>query len=571
MPAKSRIVACALALATGLQAQTGDAVMRAMKDELARAMTLEIPSLEKPYYVDYAVDELHVYSASASLGGLVSSEESQVSFPRVHVRVGSYDFDNTNFVGTNPGFQSRLPRDDDYNVIRRLLWLDTDRSYKSAVESISRKRAALRSLTQNETLADFEKLPPVALNQPGRVVNVRLTDWIAKVRKISHVFAAYPAVKNSSVSFYSSSGDHRFVSSEGSAIRVPEAVSTVRINAAAQAADGMIVRDWGSLAALSLADLPDEAALEKQAVEVARNAVALANAPLGETYSGPVLFEGMAAPQVFAEVLGRNLALSRKPVGQPGSAPASELEGRQGVRILPEMFDVVDDPLRTAYQGQPLLGTYAVDDEGVVPAPLEVVQKGVLKNFLLTREPKRGFAHSNGRARLPGNFGASQAALSNLFVTARETLPVAEMKKRLIQLCQQRGKPYGVIIRKMDFPSAAPLEEARRVLSAQSGALHPVSAPLLVYRIYPDGREELIRGLRLRGFNAKSLRDILFAGDDHNIFPYLDNGAPFALTAIGGPTAESCVIAPSLLIDDVDLFKVEDDLPKLPIVPAPAS
>ena len=81
--------------------------------------------------------------------------------------------------------------------------------------------------------------------------------------------------------------------------------------------------------------------------------------------------------------------------------------------------------------------------------------------------------------------------------------------------------------------------------------------------------EELVRGLRLRAFNAKSLRDILLAGDDHNVFNYLDNGAPFALAVLGGATAESSVIAPSLLIDDVDLFKVEDDLPKLPVVPPP--
>ena len=575
MIASIRKTALALACLGGaLQAQTAqtaDPVIRAMKDELARSLSLQIPSLEKPYYIDYAVDQLRVYSAAATLGGLVASQESEVSLPRVQVRVGSYDFDNTNFRDANFGYSSRLPRDNDYNVIRRLLWLDTDRGYKAAVEAISRKRAALKSMTQNEILPDFEKLPAVQLNRPGKVTLVHLPEWTERIRRLSAVFNAFPDIKSSNVTFYSSNGDHRFVSSEGTAIRQPEGVSTVSIQAAAQAKDGMTVRDWASVASLDLSGLPAEAAIRAKAEEVARNTLALAASPMGETYSGPVLFEGMAGPQLFAEVLGRNLALARKPVGQSGSGPSSELEGRQGVRVLPEMFDVVDDPQQTEFKGQRLFGTYAVDEEGVVPERLQVIQKGVLKSFLLTREPKRGFAHTNGRARLPGNFGTSQAALSNLFVTSRETVPVTELKKRLLELCQQRGKPYGILIRKMDFPSSASLDEARRLLTGQTGSLHPVSAPLLVYRVYPDGREELVRGLRLRGFNAKSLRDILFAGNDQNVFPYLENGAPFALSSIGGSTAESCVIAPSILIDDVDLFKVEDDLPKLPVVPAPAS
>ncbi len=361
----ARILACGALFTAGMFAQANDPVMRAMKDELARSLTLQIPSLEKPYYIDYAVDELRVFSATASLGGVIGSEENFVSLPRVQVRVGSYDFDNTNFLGSNFGFQSRLPSDDDYNVIRRLLWLDTDRVYKSAVEAISRKRAALKSLTQNETLADFEKLPPVVLNQPGRLSSVNFPDWIARIKRVSSVFGEYANIRSSYVTFYSSSGAHRFVSSEGSAVREPEGVSSVRISASAQAADGMLVHDGEILTALDLADLPNETVIKAKATEAARNAVALAAAPMGETYSGPVLFEGTAGSQIMAEVLGRNLALSRKPVGQSGSAPASELEGRQGVRILPEMFDVVDDPLQKEFAGHKLLGTYAVDEEGV--------------------------------------------------------------------------------------------------------------------------------------------------------------------------------------------------------------
>ena len=112
--------------------------------------------------------------------------------------------------------------------------------------------------------------------------------------------------------------------------------------------------------------------------------------------------------------------------------------------------------------GRPLFGHYEVDREGVVPKPLRLVEKGALKSYLLTRQPVRGFEGSNGRARMPGGFGASTASFSNLFVRASETTPVADLKKKLIELCAARSKPYGIIVRKMDFPSSASLDEARR-------------------------------------------------------------------------------------------------------------
>jgi hypothetical protein len=201
---------------------------------------------------------------------------------------------------------------------------------------------------------------------------------------------------------------------------------------------------------------------------------------------------------------------------------------------------------------------------------LVLVEKGVLKNFLLTRQPVPGFAGSNGRARLPGSFGANAASISNLFVRSTDVTPAADLKKKLIAMCQQRGKPYGVIVRKMDYPSSASFDEVRRMIgnSAQRG--HGVSAPVLVYKVYPDGREELVRGLRFRALDARSLKDIVAAGDDSNVFDFLNNEMPFALIDSANYVAETSVIAPSVIIDDIELHPSEEELPKLPIVPAPS-
>jgi TldD protein len=391
------------------------------------------------------------------------------------------------------------------------------------------------------------------------------------VRSLSALFARYPEVKNSSIEMESSAGGYSIVNSEGTQVREPENVTYVRARAIAQAPDGMTMRDAVTFHALDPARMPGDPEMTRTVTALAENVVALAHAPKGEDYSGPVLFEGVAGAQILAEVLGNNLSLARRPVGEGGRGGGftpSEFEGRIGARVLPDSFDVVDDPTQKEWRGRPLFGSYEVDREGVMPKPLRLVEKGVLKGYLLTRQPVRGFEGSNGRARLPGSFGASTAALSNLFVSSSDTVPASELKKKLIELCQARGKPYGILIRKMDFPSSASIDEVRRMFTgAQNG--RPVSMPILIYKVFPDGREELVRGLRFRGLNARSLKDILAAGSDSAAFEFMDNPAPFALMEGSGYATESCVVAPSILVDDLELHPAEEEQPKLPVVPAP--
>jgi hypothetical protein len=555
------------------QAPVADPLMQALHDEVDRSVKLKIPNLETPYFVEYVLDESDSFSVTASLGGLLSRSRQQFREPEVHVRVGDYKFDNTNFAGGGFGGSryelGNFPTEDAYPVMRRYLWLETDSAYKGAVEAISRKRAAIRNINQNDQLNDFAHAEPVQYQQPFHKLSIDEKTWANSVRTLSGLFAQYPEVKTSSVELHADGGGYYVVNSEGTEAKIPEDVAYVRVRATAQAADGMTMRDTVAFHALDAAHLPSEEQMARSIARMADHVVALARAPKAEDYNGPVLFEGEAAPQLFAEVLAKNLTLSRQPAGgRGGSAQTSEFEGRMGARVLPDTFDVVDDPTQKEWRGKALFGAYEVDREGVRAKPLHLVEKGVLKGYLLTRQPVRGFEGSNGRARLPGG-AANYADISNLFISSSETVPFADLKKKLLELLQTRGKPYGIIVRKMDFPSTAAVDEVRRLLQGAQGTAHPVSMPLLVYKVFPDGREELVRGLRFRGFNARSLRDILAAGDDATVFDFLDNIAPFALVGQASYTTEACVVAPSILIDDLELHPMEDELPKLPVVPAP--
>src|SRR5260370_10300282 len=424
-------------------------------------------------------------------------------------------------------------------------------------------------MQQGQPLNEFAHAGPVKSVRPIKRLVLDEDQWAGRVRELSAIFSGFPDLKNSGVELEVSEGGLDLVNSEGTEVREPESAAVLRVRALAQAPDGMTLRDALTFHAVDAGHLPSEAEMRRGITQLAENVLALSKSPKGEDYSGPVLFEGQAGAQIFAEVLARNLSLTRRPAGDGGRGGGgaqnnSELEGRIGARVLPDTFDVVDDPTQKEWRGRPLFGTYTVDREGVVAKPLRLIEKGVLKNYLLTRQPVRGYEGSNGRARLPGNYGSSAAAISNLFVSSSEAVPVAELKKKLIELCRTRNKPYGIIVRKMDFPSTASIDEVRRLMSGQQGG-RPVSMPVLVYKIYVDGHEELVRGMRFRGFNVRSLKDILAAGDDTAAFEYMDSAAPFALVGVAGFTAKTSVLAPSILIDDLELHPAEEELPKLPV------
>jgi hypothetical protein len=543
-----------------------DPVLDAMSAELKRATTLTLNQLEKPYFVSYAVDDYHNWTASATLGGLIASNDSTYRVPSVRVRVGDYKFDNSNYAGGGGGgarYDLRsFPLDNDPLVMRQYFWLATDSAYKGSLQAIARKRSALRSVTVADQLPDFSPAPAFTLFRDYQPAKFDGPAWNDRVRRISRVFSDFPTLRTSLVEYNVSDGLHRFINTEGTEVRVPGTTGAVQIRASAQASDGMIVRDFDVFYTHDIVTMFPEAELAKSARNVGEMVTKIAAAPMGDSYSGPILFEGVASAQMMAEVLGSNLHIARKtvaPRGMPSQAAATELEGRRGVRIMPEFFDVVDDPT------QPFFGHEEVDDEGIPEKPVSLVEKGVLKDFLRTREPVRGYNESNGRARLTGGGPIP----TNLIIKARETSSLSDIRKKMIDLCQQRGLDYAIIIRRMDFPSTAPVDEARRILASGGNSGHPVSMPLHIYRLYTDGHEQLIRGVRLHGLNARSLKDILAAGDDNVRFDYLENGQPFALLGYSPSSAEVSVVAPSVLIDDLELTKIDDELPRLPLAAPP--
>ncbi|MFN7935128.1 MAG: metallopeptidase TldD-related protein [Bryobacteraceae bacterium] len=546
-----------------------------MKEEMTRGKALRVVG-DPPYFFEYTLDDAEFYSASASYGALISDRSSRVRQPRVRIRVGDMKLDNTNHVFSDMYRGSRydpsqFPLDDNYEALRLGFWLATDRAYKQALEAFARKKASLKNMAAGgEQLPDFSAAPPVSMILPVGRKPVDSNAWKATVKNVSGVFSAYPEVLLSDASLSISQTISYLVNNEGGEFRVPDNLATFRVRASALAPDGSVVRDYAESLSLDPLRLPKPADLQSAATQIAEIVRDMSKAEVLESYSGPVLFEGQAGPQLLAEMLGRSFTITRRPVTDPErpiNLPTGELEGRIGSRILPDWIDVVDDPTQKEFRGAPLFGHYLIDVEGVVPKPLQLVEKGVLKTYYSTRQPIQGVEGSNGHARIPGALGNNAALAGNLFVKATQTQPEAELRKKLIDMIKQRNKPFAIIVRKMDFPSTASIDELRRIAGGlQSRA---VSKPLRIYKVFPDGKEQLIRGVRFRGLTVRTLKEIMAASDELHTFQFMENGGPFAHVDAGGYVAPTSVVSPALLFEDLEIEKIPGEQPRPPIVAPP--
>ncbi len=552
-----------------------DVQLRAMLDELARAKNLQLNDLEKPYFVEYDSGDSEEYTIAASLGGLLSSSHTRFRIPRMEVRVGDYKFDNTNSVFSGFGRLGMLPVDDDYSALRTEFWLASDAIYKAATEQLTHKRNALREIADPDPTPDFSPAQAVQVLEPPSVYGLDQKYWENVLRRASERASNHPGLDSSSIVLRSVSSTYRLVNTEGTIVRTPQILHSITVRAQAQASDGSYVWNHVAFTVESPTSFPDEKTLASTMDQVSSDAEALAKAPIADDYSGPVLFEQEAAAQMMASAMSDAIRLHRKPLSPPGANSQQVLESvwasKVGSKVVPDWLSIIDDPSITESHGVALAGAYTVDDEGVKAQRVLIVDKGALKGFLTSREPIRNINASNGHGRLPAGYGSQEGVIGNLFVESSQAIPETQMKAKLLEKVKESGAKFGLLIRRIDFPFSANFDELQSMARQleKNGYARTLSSPILAYRVYADGHEELVRGLRFKEFSAKDLRDISAASDKPYVLNYINNGSAFNFADVSSDATTSSVVCPSLLFDTLDLARAENEPGKLPVVPAP--
>jgi len=568
-----------------------DIVGRAMHDELARSMEqLHLAQLERPYFISYTLHDQESVNISASNGSLLGLDSNRARMLSVEMRVGDYKFDNTNFVsmpsfslGDNYEEYSRglqLPLEDNYLELRRQIWLATDASYKRAAAALASKRAALLNQSRSDSLPDFTHVPVSHMVDEGPVAPVAVADLESLVRDAS-MATDLPGIYTSSATVTVSTPRTRYLNSEGTSYSRVRSSVMLSARAATQADDGMPLGGTVRFRAQSVDGLPPRAQIVAQVRAMCLRLDSLRHAPMVDRYNGPVLFDGRAAGELLSEVFApalvgrRKMTMASTEMGMAFDRMSEMTVGgsfadKLGGRVLPEFLNVVDDPTNGSLVG------YKVDEEGVAAHATDVVDGGILKTLLTTRTPVQGVDHSTGNRR------GGMAVPSNLIVRASNGSSGEELVAQLLAMVKKRGLSYGIIVREVgDATSAAAQEEAAAMMQQMMGRGGPQRGVRLVYRVYPDGHEEMVRGAQFSGLTVDTFKDIVAASKTTTLYYHaaseiqagfgamaafmVGGGAPF------GGTPLSSYTVPSLLFDDLTLTRSTRALPALPFSSPPGN
>jgi TldD protein len=577
--------------------QDNDQTLRAMRDEMARSKTrleLKIPGTNqpvRPYYVEYRLLDLDVKEIVGQFGTLMTSTHTRQRFMDVEARVGTYKLDSSNFIG-DEGFRGFIGStgsvgiDRDYDSLRQDLWIATDQAFKEAVDTYSRKQAYLSSLARQSDIDDFSKAEPVRTIDPLVTPDWTSRNWDQEARDSSATLRAFPEIYEARVTYYLVFATEYLMTSEGTEIRTNRTFAAVEAGMNTLAQDGMPLNYLFSAYAPKPADLPNVDTVRKGLNVAGSELMALRASRPAEDYTGPVLFEARAAAPLLAQILGPAMNGSRPPISfQPiveqmmgNLGGKSDWSGRIGARVLPTSVSIVDDPTAKDFHGTPLIGSYAVDDEGVRAQKVTIVENGTLKELLMSRRPGNDSDQSNGHGR-SGFLTDAKPTMSNLFFTSTDEVSPVELKKKFLDECRAEKLPYCVIVREMDNPSLSLLHQedfSELLASYGGGAGTGDRLPLLVYKIYPeDGREEVIRGARIIGVNSRSLRNLAGVCNDNFVYNYMQSQiAGFSGTALGAfGSAQgglpASLVAPSLLFEELEVRGARGEPKRLPLLPAP--
>jgi predicted Zn-dependent protease len=528
-------------------------MLRILDEELGRNFSiLKQKADPAPYFLGYTVVEQEDDLMAANLGAITTQTHNRSRYLDVTVRVGSPALDNYHrTAGERPQFASAspIPVDNGVNAIRRTAWLETDRVYKLAAQRLIQIKTNQQvQVAREDDSADFSKEEPAQYSESCPKIKFSTPEWAARVRKLSARFGNYPGVLSSTVAFVVHRETKYLVNSEGTKLELGRANAEIYVTAQGKASDGMDLAVNETFQADDPARLPTEQALTAAVDKAGSDLSALLRAPVVDPFVGPAILSGHAAGVFFHEIFGHRIE---------GHRQKDEGEGQTFTKsvnqpVLPDFLSVIFDPTRKSLNGQYLNGSYAYDDEGVKARPVTAVDHGILKTFLLSRSPIRGFPQSNGHGRR--QVGAEVVARqSNLIVESAKSVPESKLRDMLREELKRQNKPWGLYFSRV---TGGYTTTGRRGLQAFT------VIPLVVYRVFADGRpDELVRGADIVGTPLASFAKIIATSDKPEIF----NGI---CGAESGSVPVSAV-APAILISEIEIQRKERSPDRPPLLPRP--
>ncbi len=509
-------LALLLSIYATAQKATPDTLMSIVETELTREMNEFKKAPTPPYYIAYRITDSQSAGVVSSFGSLINSATDHSRYLATEVRVGDYSFDNSHpnedpygidVPFTMGGRSVLLPVENKPEPIEVSVWEQTQSDYRKALTEYKNARSKKDS-TLAIPISDFskEKITVYLEPEPAKLETIyNEQEWKQRIKKLSAPFLNNPNIIDGEASIRVEIERKYFISSEGARIAQNRIYAFLSINGSIRAEDGDVIPLYKSYYALTPAALPSDDAILADVTKMISQLEKLRVAPLAEPYTGPAILYSHAAGVFFHEIFGHRVEGHRFKDQSDGQT----FQGKVQEQVLPATMSITFDPTRSYFNEQALNGYYKFDDEGVESQKVKVVEKGVLKTFLMSRTPIKGFEKSNGHARTDGAAGPVSRQ-SNLIIESEKIVPMNDLRKMLISECKKQKKKYGYLF--MDVMGGFTTTE-RYMPNAFN------IFPTEVYRIYTDGRpDELVRGVDLIGTPLAMFAEIKAAGDKSEVF-----------------------------------------------------
>jgi TldD protein len=527
----------------------------AMQTELERSFKVLGGQDPRAYFIGYTITDTQRAEVSGSNGALLSSSEGRNRWLQVSVRTGTYTLDNTHKVGeqrmASGGPGTAIPVDNDEQVVRRAIWLETDGQYRNAAEALIKIRSSkeVKADTAEGRAPDFSHEQPHKSIEPEVSFTLDRKPWEEKVRAYTKTFRASQDILNSIVTFSALAQNAYLVNTEGTQLQSGQIRYRLELFIQGKAADGMNIERYYNFDWVDAKDAPSDKEVATASATLRKEMEGLVKAPLNEPSVGPALLTGRAAAVFFHEVFGHRAEGHRQKDISEGQTFAKKV----GEPILPDFLSIVDDPTEKKEGHEDLLGYYRFDDEGVSTHEVVLVDHGVLKNFEMSRSPLADFPHSNGHGRR--QLGATPVSRQgNLIVRSSKAVTNTQLRAKLIELVKAQNKQYGLLIDDIAGGFTFTGRGQPQAFQVQ---------PLVVYKVFADGRpDELVRGVDIVGTPLAALTKIVATGDTAEVF----NGY---CGAESGSVPVSAV-APAILTSELEVQKKQADTDAPPILPPPA-
>jgi len=547
----TKVEIAAVAPTDGHDPSAESPLLGVMDEELKRSMShLARHRVEPAYFLGYTITEERNIVIEAEGGGLINDIDQIGRTLDVDIRVGSKRFDNRHMLANNRlaafTFLARTgtaPFGAEPKAVKQQLWLETDRKYREAVLVLRTLKTQGKLVAVDEKTPDFSAEKKEHFIQPEFKLKAKLDGWKSRVRECSKR-ARRGVATRSGCRLDVAIKTVYYVNSEGTRIQMSWPTSRWSVSVGIKANDGMPLSRTEDVFVKTPDELPDSKTIEVMIRQVTDQLDALHKSPVVDPFVGPAILEGRAAAVFFHEVFGHRIEGHRQRDPNFGKTFTAEV----GNRIMPEWLSVYDDPTIRALNGIKDNGFYRFDDEGVRAQKAPLVENGVLRGFVQGRTPLSKFPKSNGHGRRSTGLPAVSRQ-GNLIVKADRSVTQDDLRARLLEEVKRQGKPFGMI-----FTDISGGFTNTSQFAAQSFKVIPTMA----YRLYPDGRTELVRGVDIVGTPLTVLASVLAAARPVEIF----NGMCGAESG-WVPVSAS---APSLLIEKIEVersFKPTNSPPVL--------